>query len=121
MHKLFTLVLLIIDTKDLRVPTLTLKRKCENCGMILSMFKNFAKKVPVRIKNYTRENWGAPFIVSFMLLLFGAAFTLSLELSALANEVAIYAYYALVVGIVLQIVCFLKNDKRNRGKNYEPS
>src|SRR3972149_201331 len=110
MPTLFTIVLLIIDTKDLRVPTLTLERKRGNCGMILDMIRNFAKQISTGIKIYTRENWGAPFIVSFMLLLSGAAVTLSLGLSALANEVAIYAYYALVVGIVLQLVCFLRND-----------
>ena len=66
----------IIDTKDLRVPTLTLKRKCGNCGMILDMIRNFAKKV------------------------------------AVTNEVAIYTYYALVGGVVLQLVCFLRQKAK---------
>jgi hypothetical protein len=37
----------------------------------------------------------------FMLLLMVAATSLSMGLANLADEVAIYAYYALVVGVVL--------------------
>ena len=62
---------------------------------------------------YVKENWGAPFIVSFMALLMVAAVSLLMDLAVLANEVAVYAYYALVVGVVLQLVCFLKYSKRN--------
>jgi len=53
-------------------------------------------------------NWGAPFIIVFMLLLIVAAFSLSVSLSSIADAVAVYAFYALVVGVVLQLVCFLK-------------
>jgi len=77
------------------------------------MTKGFAKGIPVRVKGYVRENWGAPFIVGFMLLLMVAAASLSMGLAGLANEMAIYAYYALVVGVVLQFACFLKCNKRN--------
>ena len=68
-----------------------------------------------------RENWGAPFIVGFMLLLMVAAASLSMGLAVLTNEVAVYAYYALVIGVVLQLACFLKYTKRNGEKNYESS
>lgn len=60
-----------------------------------------------------RENWGAPFIIAFMLLLAVAAASLSMRLVGFADEVAVYAYYALLVGIILQLVCFLKYDKRS--------
>jgi hypothetical protein len=30
------------------------------------------------------------------------------SLDALADDVALYAYYALIAGVVLQLVCFLK-------------
>ncbi len=83
------------------------------------MINDLATKIPVRVKGYVRENWGAPFIVGFMLLLMVAAASLSMGLTALANEVAIYAYYALVIGVVLQLACFLKCTKRNGEKNYE--
>jgi heme/copper-type cytochrome/quinol oxidase subunit 4 len=85
------------------------------------MVNDLAKKIPVRVKGYVRENWGALFIVGFMLLLMIAAAILSMGLAALADEVAVYAYYALVIGVVLQLACFLKCNKRNGGKNYESS
>jgi hypothetical protein len=40
-----------------------------------------------------------------------AAVSLSVGLSSIANAVSIYAYYALVAGIFLQIVCFVKHRR----------
>ena len=71
-----------------------------------------AIRVPSRIKRYFRENWGAPFITGFMIVLLVAAVSVATGSESLANELAIYAYYALV-GVVLQLVCFLKYNKRN--------
>jgi hypothetical protein len=76
------------------------------------MATNSAKEVLAKIRGYFRENWGAPFIIGFMLLLMVAAASLSLGFEFLANEVAVYAYYALVAGVVLQLVCFLKYGER---------
>jgi len=70
---------------------------------------------------YFKENWGVPFIVGFMFLLMVAAASLSMGLAALADEVAVYAYYALVVGVILQLVCYLKYNKGNGEKINEPS
>jgi heme/copper-type cytochrome/quinol oxidase subunit 4 len=70
-----------------------------------------------RVKGYFRENWGAPFIASLILLLVAAAVSLSIGSTASANAVAICAYYALVVGVVLQLVCYLKYNKKNGEKN----
>jgi len=89
--------------------------------MCSEVVKSFGKEILARVKRYIRENWGAPFIVGFMLLLMVAAASLSMGLAALANEVAIYAYYALVVGVFLQLAYFLKYAKRNGEKNYESS
>jgi hypothetical protein len=77
------------------------------------MIKAIARKIPSRAKVYVKENWGAPFIMGFMALLMVAAVSLLMDLVVLADEVAVYAYYALVVGVVLQLVCFLKYGKRN--------
>ena len=66
-----------------------------------------------RAKAYVRENWGAPFIMGFMLLLAVAAASVAIGLAGLADEIAVIAYYALLVGIILQLVCFLKHDKKN--------
>jgi hypothetical protein len=71
------------------------------------------EKIYVKVKRYLRENWGSPFIVAFMLLLLSAAVYLSSGLSSLANAIAIYAYYALVAGVILQFVSFLKYRKKD--------
>lgn len=85
------------------------------------MVKKFAQEFPNRVKAYTRENLGAPFILGFMLLLMVAAASLSIGVADLANEVAIYAYYALVGGVFLQLFCFLKYNKKKGEKNHESS
>ncbi len=65
-------------------------------------------KIMLKVKGYVKENWGFPFIVGFMLLLVVAAVSLSAGLSSLADTVAVYAYYALVAGVFLQLASFLK-------------
>jgi uncharacterized membrane protein len=72
---------------------------------------NVLAKIPVQVRKYVKENWGAPFIVFFMLLLMTAAVSLSMGLVALADNVAVYAYCALVVGIISQFFCYLKLNK----------
>jgi hypothetical protein len=92
-----------------------------NYSVVSSMYKGFVKAIPAKVKRYLRENWGAPFIVGFMLLLMAAAASLSMGLAALANDITIYAYYALVIGVFLQLAYFLKYTERNGEKNYESS
>lgn len=69
-------------------------------------------RIAVKIKGYVKENWGAPFIAGFIVLLLSAAVFLSVGLSYLADAVAVYAYYALVAGVLLQLVCFLKYNRK---------
>ena len=61
-----------------------------------------------RPKQYLRENWGAPFVVAFILLLTTSAIFLSIGESDTANSVAVYAFYSLVIGVVLQIASYVK-------------
>ena len=65
-------------------------------------------KITVKLKGYVKENWGSLFIVGFMLLLVSSAVSLSEGLSSLADGIAVYAFYALIVGVILQLVCFIK-------------
>ena len=65
-------------------------------------------KIILKVKGYVKENWGSPFIVGFMLLLIVAAVSLSTGFASLADNVAVYAYYALVAGVFLQLASFLK-------------
>ena len=77
------------------------------------MIRKLAEEIFARIKVYTRESWGAPFIVGFILLLIFAAVSLAMGLTVLAEGVGIAAYCALVAGVVLQLVCFLKYRKKD--------
>jgi hypothetical protein len=79
------------------------------------MFKGSAGRVLSKARGYLRENWGAPFVIGFMLLLVVAAVSLAIGLDFLANEV--YAFYALVAGVVLQFACFLKYGERSSNED----
>lgn len=83
-----------------------------NDNAVWKVIRAFVNRVTVGARGYVKENWGAPFVVGFMALLMVAAVCLLMDFAVLANEVAVYAYYALVVGVVLQLVCVLKYRKR---------
>jgi hypothetical protein len=69
-------------------------------------------KLSGRLRGYLKENWGAPFIIAFMVMLMTAAGYLCYGLESIANDIAVYAYYSLVVGVVLQLICYLKYGER---------
>lgn len=64
-----------------------------------------------RLKKYLWENWGAPFVIGFQMLLLVCAGLSVGDKQALANDVAVYAYYLLVIGVVLQLVSFIRGRK----------
>lgn len=74
-------------------------------------------KIILKSKGYVKENWGSPFIVGFMLLLIVLGVSLSMDLYTLAETISVYAFYALAVGVFLQIICFIKYCRKN--SNYE--
>jgi hypothetical protein len=76
------------------------------------MTVNGFSKSTVRVKGYIKENWGSPFIMGFMMLLLSAAVSLSLGFSYLADAIAVYAYYALIAGVILQLACFFRYRKK---------
>ena len=84
--------------------------KANGC-VACKMSEDSAEKIPAKTSRYVRENWGAPFVIAFMLLLVVAAASLAIGLDSFADGVAACAYFALVAGVVLQLVCFLKHDK----------
>ena len=61
-----------------------------------------------KLKGYFKENWGSPFILVFILLLVVAAVFLSAGSASLADNLAVYGFYALVTGVILQIASFQK-------------
>ncbi|UCB60780.1 MAG: hypothetical protein JSW72_01580 [Candidatus Bathyarchaeota archaeon] len=75
------------------------------------------RKALAKTWDYFRENWGAPFVMGFMLFLIVAAIFLSIGLDACADDVAVYAYCALVVGAALQSASFLRTIRRSSSKD----
>lgn len=76
------------------------------------MIEVMVRTIRIRIRaRYFKENWGAPFIMCFIPLLLVCAGLLVQGNPAVANDVAVYAYYFLVAGVVLQMVSFLKFSK----------
>jgi hypothetical protein len=66
----------------------------------------------VKIERYFIRNPGALFIIVFDMLILTCAFLL-IQGNPLVDNVAVFAYCFLVVGVVLQAVAFLK-DKVSR-------
>jgi len=63
----------------------------------------------LKVKRFFRENYGAPFVTGFQVLLLTAAGLLVVGNSALANEVALYAYCLLAFGVILQPASFVRS------------
>ena len=82
--------------------------------------QEFIKKIQASINKYAKANWSFPFIAGFMVLLFAAAVFLAAGWAFLAETTAIVAYFSLVAGVLLQLVCLGKNRKE-KGVLYEPS
>ena len=77
----------------------------ERCGKLDKLRVSF-----VKIKRYFVRNPGALFIIGFDGLILTCAFLLIQE-NPLVDDVAVFAYCFLVVGVVLQAVAFLRNKK----------
>ena len=73
--------------------------------------------VDPRIKKYLKENPGAPFIMGFMTLLVSCAVLLSTGYTPQANKTAECAYYLLVIGVILQFVSFVKEERAKQEEN----
>ena len=67
-----------------------------------------------RWRRYLLENWGSPFVVAFIVLLMTSAIFLSVGESNTANSVAVYAFYALVLGVILQIASYVRYGEGER-------
>ena len=70
-----------------------------------------------RIKNYFRRNPGALFIVGFQVLLLVCAGLLFSGYSSWAEGVAVVAYFSLVIGVVLQLISFLRHGEGELEEN----
>ncbi len=64
----------------------------------------------VKIERYFIKHPGAFFIIAFDVLLLACAF-LVIQGNPSVNNVAVFAYCFLIVGVVLQALAFLKDKK----------
>lgn len=71
----------------------------------------------VRTRIYFERNWGAPFILGFMGLLIVAIALLILGFSLSAEIVGDFAYFSLLAGVVLQLVCFWRHRSGGEGED----
>jgi hypothetical protein len=64
---------------------------------------------------YVKDNWGFPLIAAFLILLFAAALqnVVAGGGASLAELTADFAYFTLTLGVVLQLVYFVKNRSKN--------
>lgn len=70
-----------------------------------------------RAKRYFRENPGALFVIAFQILLLVCAGLLIGGNSVWADGLAVVAYFSLVIGVVLQLISFLRHGKREEERN----
>jgi Ni,Fe-hydrogenase I cytochrome b subunit len=68
-------------------------------------------KIKTNITMYFKANLGAPFIIGFMVLLIICAGFSFYGYSTSANDVAVYAYFFLMIGVILQLASLLKYRK----------
>ena len=76
------------------------------------MRKNINRVNRIKLKTYIKQNWGAPFVIGFMLLLVVAAALLAIGLSVPAEVVGAFAYFSLAAGAILQFACYLRSKKK---------
>ena len=81
----------------------------------LSEVRGFVLRFLVWARGYVRENWGAPFVFAFMGSLLIAAVLLIVGLSWSAEAVGNVAYFFLVAGVVLQLLCFRRRGGKHVG------
>jgi hypothetical protein len=73
-----------------------------------------SRKIFSNISDYIKLNWGIPFLITFCVLLIGAGFSIASNISILSDWLSEFAFYALVIGVILQIICSLKFSKHSQ-------
>jgi hypothetical protein len=79
------------------------------------MIHNKRNALTNSLKGYVKVNWGSPFIAGFVLLMLSAVVCLLAGLSSMANNLSVYAFYALVIGFVLQLIYWLRKGSDKIG------
>ncbi|MDG7045655.1 MAG: hypothetical protein JRN32_02410 [Nitrososphaerota archaeon] len=75
----------------------------------IALYMWLAADAHPRFRLYLKSNYGVPFVVAFIVLLVAAAVFESLGTGGIANTLAEYAYFAIVIGVVLQVISSRNN------------
>lgn len=51
------------------------------------------------------------FVLNFIFSLIAAAICLAINLEALANNISVYAYYSLLIGVITQLASFIMEER----------
>lgn len=70
-----------------------------------------------RVIPYFKEKPGAPFIITFMILLMSCAFLLIFKKEKIAEAVANWAYLFLVVGVIIELVQTIRYSRKDNSEN----
>ena len=66
-----------------------------------------------KLRHYFRRNPGSLFIVAFQILIVSAGALLASGNPIVANEVANYAFYSVVIGVAIYIIQLFRERKRH--------
>ena len=76
------------------------------------------KKVITTTRRFIDENLGAPFIIGFQILILLCASLLTIENIAVADNIAVCAYFFLGIGIILQAVSFIRKRRETPNESH---
>ena len=68
-------------------------------------------EVRSRLKGYFKENLGAPFIITFMIMLMTCTGLYITNMKEEANILATVAYFFLTIGVILQLLSYIRSKK----------
>ena len=89
----------------------------EGLKQVGERFVSLLRSAVSRAPGYLKENPGAPFIIAFQAMLITCAIMMAQGGEEMANELAIYAFYSLVAGVILQFIAFLKYGGENEERH----
>jgi hypothetical protein len=66
---------------------------------------------------YLKENPGTPFVLAFMVLLVSAGALLLVDQSVEAYVAGVYAFYSIVLGVVIQVGVIVRDGRKHSQSN----
>ena len=83
----------------------------------IKLIKNTFLKAFPKLGKYVYSGSGTPYVSGFIFILLLCGILLVLNLESLANQLAIVGYYLLVIGVVRELIDFLREQKNKEVRN----